>query len=63
MQTTNDIFVSSSAIKTKLVGKLVDDTEQVSDKTKLLGVKHEQNHITEVTERTKSSNFELYLRL
>ena len=43
MQTTNDIFVNSSAIKTKIAGKLVDNTEQVSGKTKLLGVKCEQN--------------------
>ena len=27
----------------KIAGKLVDDTEQVSGKTKLLGVKREQN--------------------
>ena len=43
MQTTNDIFVNSSAIKTKIAGKLVDNTAQVSGKTKLLGVKCEQN--------------------
>ena len=43
LQTTNDIFVNPSAIKTKNAGKLVDDTEQVSGKTKLLGVKREQN--------------------
>ena len=43
MQTINDILVNPSAIKTKLAGKLVDDTEQISGKTKLLGVKHEQN--------------------
>ena len=43
MQTTYDIFVNSSAIKMKIAGKLVDDTEQVSGKTKLLGVKREQN--------------------
>ena len=30
MQTTNDIFVNPSAIKTKIAEKLVDDTEQVS---------------------------------
>ena len=30
MQTTNDIFVNSWAIKKKITGKLVDDTEQVS---------------------------------
>ena len=64
MQTTNDIFVNPSAINTKIAGKLLDDTEQVSGKTKLLGVKREQNPpITKVTERTKSSNFRLYLRL
>ena len=43
MQTNYDIFVNSSAIGTKIAGKLVDDTEQVSGKTKLLGVKREQN--------------------
>ena len=43
MQTTNDFFVNPSAIETKIAGKLVDDTEQVSGKTKLLGVKREQN--------------------
>ena len=42
LQTTNDIFVNPPAIKTKNAGKLVDDTEQVSGKTKLLGVKREQ---------------------
>ena len=42
MQTTNDIFVNPSAIKTKYAGKLVDDTEQVSGKAKPLGVKREQ---------------------
>ena len=29
MQTNHDIFVNSSAIETKIAGKLVDDTEQV----------------------------------
>ena len=43
MQATNDIFVNPSAIKTKIAGKLVDDTEQILDETKLLGVKREQN--------------------
>ena len=43
MQTTNNIFVNLSAIKTKIARKLVDDTEQISGKTKLLGVKREQN--------------------
>ena len=43
MQTTNDIFVNPSAIKTKIAGKLIDDTEQVLSKRKLLGVKREQN--------------------
>ena len=43
VQTTNDIFVNLSAIKTKIAGKLVDDTEQILDETKLLGVKREQN--------------------
>ena len=38
MQTTNDIFVNPSVIKAKIAGTLVDDTEQVSGKTKLLGV-------------------------
>ena len=42
MQTINDIFVNTSAIKTKIAGKLVDDTEQVSGKTKQLTVKHKQ---------------------
>ena len=43
MQTTNDIFVNSSAIKTKIAGKLVDDAEQIAGKIKLFGVKREQN--------------------
>ena len=43
MLTTNDIFVNLSAIKTKIAGKPVDDTEQISGKTKLLGVKRKQN--------------------
>ena len=43
MQTTYDIFVNFSAIKTKIAEKLVDDTEQVLGKTKHLGVKREQN--------------------
>ena len=43
MQTNNDIFVNFSAIETKIAGKLVDDTEQVSGKTKLLGAKRKQN--------------------
>ena len=43
MQTTNDIFVNPSAIKTKIAGKLVDDTEEIPGKTKLLGVKRERN--------------------
>ena len=43
MQTTYDIFLNSSAIKMKIAGKQVEDTEQVSGKTKLLGVKREQN--------------------
>ena len=38
MQTTNDIFVNPSAIKTKIPGKLVNDAVQFSSKTKLLGV-------------------------
>ena len=42
MQTTNDIFVNPRAIKMKIAGKLVDDTEQVSGKRKLFGVKPEQ---------------------
>ena len=44
MQKTNDIFVNPCEIKKKIAGKLVDDTEQVSGKIKLLGVKREQNH-------------------
>ena len=43
MQTNNDIFVNPAGIKTKIAGKLVDDIEQISGKTKLLGVKREQN--------------------
>ena len=43
MQTDNDIFVNPSVIKTQIAGKLVDDTEHISGKTKLLGVKREQN--------------------
>ena len=42
MQTTNDIFLDPSAIKTKIAGQFVDDTEQVWGKTKLFGVKHEK---------------------
>ena len=42
MQTNNDIFVNPLVIKTKIARKLVDDTEQISGKTKL-GVKREQN--------------------
>ena len=44
----------------KIAGKLVDDTDQVSDKTKLLGVKREQTPIIKITERTKSSNFSYF---
>ena len=45
MQTTNNIFVNPSAIKTKIAGQLpvVDDTEQVLGKTTLLGVRHIKN--------------------
>ena len=32
MQTNNDIFVNPLVIKTKIAGKLVDDTEQISAK-------------------------------
>ena len=60
MQTTNDIFVHPSAIKMKIAGKLIGDTDQVSDKTKLLGVKREQTPIIKITERTKSSNFSYF---
>ena len=66
MQTTNDIFVNSEAIEMKIAGKLVDDTEQVSGKTKLLGVKRELTPpppLTEVTEKKQTSNFRLFLRL
>ena len=42
-ETTNDIFVNPGAIKKKIARKLVDDTEQVSGKKKLLGVKRDQN--------------------
>ena len=38
MQTNNDIFLNPYAIKKKIASKLVDDTEQVSGKRKLLGV-------------------------
>ena len=43
MQTTNDIFANPSAFKMKIAGKLIDNTEQVLSKTKLLGVKRTQN--------------------
>ena len=63
MQTINDIFVNPLVIITKIAGKLVDDTEQIPGKTKLLGVKREQKPpITKAIKRTKSSNFGLYLR-
>ena len=42
-ETTNDISVIAWASKKKIAGKLVDDTEQVSGKRNLLGVKCEQN--------------------
>ena len=42
-QINNNIFVNPSAIKTKIAGKLVDDADQISSKTKLLIVKLEQN--------------------
>ena len=48
----------------EIARKLVDDTEQTSGKRKLLNVKREQNPlITKVTDRAKSSNFRLFLRL
>ena len=47
-------------MKKKIAGKLVDDTEQVSGKRKLLCVKREQNPITKVSKRMKSSNFRLF---
>ena len=50
MQTTNDIFVNPSAIKTKIAGKLVDDTEEILGKTKLLDVKRERNFNRSVVE-------------
>ena len=63
MQTTNDIFVNPSAIKTKIAGKLVDDTEKNFGKNKTVGCQtRAKPPITKVTERTKSSNFGLYLR-
>ena len=63
MQTTNDIFVNPSAIKTKIAEKLVDDTEQVSGKNKTVGCQtRTKPPITNVTKRTKSSNFGFYLR-
>ena len=43
MQTKNNISVNPLVIKTKVAGKLVDDTEQILGKTKLLGVKRKQN--------------------
>ena len=43
MRTTNDIFLNPSAIKMKIAGILIDNTQQVSGKTKLLGVEREQN--------------------
>ena len=43
MRSTNDIFVNPRAIKIKIAEKLVEATEQVSGKRKLLGVKREQN--------------------
>ena len=61
MPETNNIFVNPSAIQTKIAGKLGNNTEQVSGKTKLLGVKHEQN--TKVTERAKVPIFGLFLCL
>ena len=63
MKTTNDIFVNPSAIKTKIAGKLVDDTEQISGKTKTVGCQmRAKPPVTKVAERTKSSNFGLCLR-
>ena len=50
MQTTNDIFVNPSAIKTKIAGKLVDDTDEILGKTKLLDVKRERNFNRSVVE-------------
>ena len=41
MQTTKDIFVNPSVIKTTFAGQLVDDTKQVPGKSKLLVVKCE----------------------
>ena len=43
MQTTNDIFVNPRAIKKKNVGKLADDTEQVSEKKKTVGCQTRAN--------------------
>ena len=60
MHTTNtNSFVNVSEIKSKIAGQLFDDTQQVSGKTKLLDGKRKQSPITEVNERTKSSNFRL----
>ena len=42
MQTSTDVFVSPWAIKMKIAGKLVGDSKQVLDKTKLLSVKRKQ---------------------
>ena len=64
MQTTNDIFVNPSAFKTKIEGELVEDRGQAWGKTKLLGNKREQSFpITKIVTKTKSSIFELFLRL
>ena len=49
MQTANNIFINPSAILMKIAGKLLDDTEPVSGKTKLLGVKRAQNPRSEVS--------------
>ena len=44
MQTTNDIFINFCANRMKSAARLVDDTKQISGKTKLLGVKRDQPH-------------------
>ena len=63
MQTTYDIFVNPSAIRTKIAGELVDDTEQISAKQNCWVSNASKIPITKATKRMKSSNLGLYLRL
>ena len=63
-QATNDILVNPSANKTKIVRKLVDDTEQVFAIKKTVGCQTRAKPIiTKVTKRTKNSNFRKFLCL